>query len=184
MGLRRGRRVATEISVKGVDTMSSLMKHPGGRISQARWHRLFPALALCGLLIGVAGAQEARPDAAGKPMLGGTGFTLDQLPESAFKRQAQILSPAARARLEAEIQAHPFPSHDLESRQIDADGMMYYVCRFPAQAEAEAQATTPRQHLPRNPARRRCPSVPSRTHSSGTASLAPAGSSLWISTAT
>ena len=81
--------------------------------------------------------QEVLPDPQ-HPMMGGPGFTVDQLPDCSFTRQALALAPEARARVEVEMQANPFPRLDLNSRQVDQNGMIFYQCRFPALDETLA----------------------------------------------
>jgi hypothetical protein len=108
--------------------------------------------------LATAGAAEppAVPPDVARPLLGGAGFTVDQLPDGHFRRQAQALAPAARARLETRLQARPFPSHDLDSRHVDQNGMMFYRCQSPppdvaAAAPAPSAAAGTRVSLPVTP---------------------------------
>ncbi len=103
-----------------------------------------------GLLAGGAAAQPVERPAAGavRQFVPGTWRELDELPAGRFRSRLEALPPTARERARQWLGSFHFTPRDLASLWPDAEGGIYYVCRFDAPDAAAGQITTPEVPTP------------------------------------
>lgn len=123
------------------------------RVSRAIW--LFASLSV-GVWAHVrAEAAAVAPPAASREFVPGRWQSWEELPDGRFRRSLERLAPQARERAVAWLKSFHFTRDDLESLEIDAEGGVFYRCRWPvpeiAAAGSETGSSTGAAPLPVTP---------------------------------
>ncbi|NGO38950.1 hypothetical protein G4L39_06010 [Limisphaera ngatamarikiensis] len=130
-------------------------QHRSFNQSQLRWGLWMLLLAMgCG---GFSPANAAVPLPAAQQFVPGQWRSWEELPESRLRASLARLAPEARQRAVAWLQSFQFTGADCDSLEVDADGGVFYRCRFvvtpmPASAApAEPSPGTAQAPLPVSP---------------------------------